>query len=393
VTGMSRARAGLIMEAVGAGLLVIACAVELGYQRPQLEMRLSLSAAAVLLVAAAVSTAVRRAQLVALGGLSLILAVSQVVRVTQKPLFNGLDIVPLLLIGCAVMLGRGATLRRRSLERERAQARSAGEEQERRRWARELHDETLQGLGAVQIVLSAATGTGQAAAIEEAINQARSLIADQITSLRHLIVELRPSALDQLGLAPALEALCQRAKVIFEPDVELVVGAGWSTVGDELSPEAQAHVYRIVQEAISNAVKHAQATRILVEIDSDDHVVNIRIRDNGRGMSQLSSIPADRPESRAMVSTGTGLPAMRERASLLDGRLVVRSTPFGGTCVDLRLRRHGDACKGCRRGMRASDEIRIRDVSPSSAPTSPPFGIDGAAGQAGVGGLTGEVEG
>jgi signal transduction histidine kinase len=351
---MSRARVGLIMEAVGAGFLVIAFAVELVHQQPQLEMRISLSAAAILIVAAALSTAVRRAQLVALGGLSLILAVSQVVRVTHEPLFNGLDIVPLLLIGCAVMLGRGAALRRRSLERERAQARSDGEEQERRRWARELHDETLQGLGAVQIVLSAATGTGQPAAIEEAINQARSLIADQITSLRHLIVELRPSALDQLGLVPALETLCRRAKVTFGPDVELVAGAGWSTVGDELSPEAQAHVYRIVQEAISNAVKHAQATGILVETDSDDHVASIRIRDNGRGMAQLSSAPANRPESRAMVSTGTGLPTMRERAHLLDGHLVVRSTPVDGTCVTLRLPRHGDACKGCRRGMRAN---------------------------------------
>jgi signal transduction histidine kinase len=349
------------MEAVGASLLVIAFAVELVHQQPRWEMRFSLGAAVVFIVAAALSTAVRRAWLAAFGGLSLILAVSQLVRMTQEPLFTGLDIVPLLLIGCAAMLGRGAVLHRRSLERERAQARSDGEEQERRRWARELHDETLQGLGAVQIVLSAATGIGQPAAIEEAINQARSLIADQITSLRHLIVELRPFALDQLGLAPALETLCRRAKVTFGPDVELVVGTGWSTAGDELSPEAQAHVYRIVQEAISNAVKHAQATRILVEIDSGDHVVSIWIRDNGRGMAQLSSAPANRPESRAMVSTGTGLPAMRERAYLLNGHLAVHSAPVDGTCVALRLPRHGDACKGCRRGVRANDEVRSRD--------------------------------
>jgi signal transduction histidine kinase len=358
VTGTLRARSGPIMEAVGAALLVIAFAVELVHQQPRWEMRFSLGAAAVLIVGAALSTGVRRARMAALGGLSLILAVSQLVRMTQEPLFNGLDIVPLSLIGCAVVLGRGAALHRRSLERERARARSDGEEQERRRWARELHDETLQGLGAVQIVLSAATATGmsQPAKIDEAISQARSLIADQITSLRHLIVELRPFALDQLGLAPALEALCQQAKVSFGPDADLVVGAGWSTVGDELSSEAQAHVYRIVQEAISNAVKHAQATQILVGIDSDDHVVDIRIKDNGRGMAQLSSASANHPESRAVVSTGTGLPAMRERAYLLDGHLVIRSNPARGTSVTLRLPRHGHACKGCRRGMRANDE-------------------------------------
>jgi signal transduction histidine kinase len=174
-------------------------------------------------------------------------------------------------------------------------------------------------------------------------------------------VELRPFALDQLGLAPALEALCRRAAVTFGPDVELVVGAGWDTAGDELSSEAQAHVYRIAQEAISNAVKHAQATRILVEINGDDHVINVTIRDNGRGMALPSSAPANGSESRAMVSTGTGLPAMRERACLLGGHLVVRSAPLDGTCVTLRLPRHGGGCKGCRTGMRANGELRGRD--------------------------------
>lgn len=172
-------------------------------------MRLSLGAAAVLIIAAALNTGVRRARLAALCGLALILAVSQLVRMAKEPLLNGLNIVPLLLIGCAAMLGRGAVARSRGLARERAQARSDGEQRERRRWARELHDETLQELVAVQIVLSTAAGSGESAAMKEAIDQARGLIANQITSLRHLIVEMRPFALDQLGLAPALETLCE----------------------------------------------------------------------------------------------------------------------------------------------------------------------------------------
>jgi two-component system sensor histidine kinase UhpB len=347
---MRRAQASSIMEAVGAALLVVAFGIEVVQQQPRWGMRLSLGAAVVFIVAATLSSVVRRAWLAALAGLSLILAVSQLVRMTQEPLFNGLDIVPLLLIGCAAMLGRSAMLRRRSLDRERAQARSDGEERERRRWARELHDETLQELGAVQIVLSAATGIGRPAAMEEAINQARSLVANQITALRHLIVELRPLALDELGLAPALETLCQRTEETFGLNVNLLVGAGWGGAGDDLSPEAQAHVYRIVQEAMNNAVKHAQATGILVELDIDDHAVDVRVSDNGRGAAQRASPLVDRLDSRALVSTGSGLPAMRERARLLDGSISVESSPGNGTCVSLRVPRQGKTGTGCRRG-------------------------------------------
>ncbi|WP_413805317.1 sensor histidine kinase [Streptomyces sp. OE57] len=329
------------MEAAGAALLVIAFAIEVLQQQPRWVMRLSLGAAVVLIIAAALNTAVRRAWLAALCGLALILAVSQLVRMTKEPLFNGLNIVPLLLIGCAIMLGRGAVARRRSLARERAQARSDGEERERRRWARELHDETLQELVAVQIVLSTAVGSGEPAAMKEAINQARGLVANQITSLRHLIVEMRPFALDQLGLAPALDTLCRRTGETFGLEVELHVGAEWSGLGDELSPEAQAHIYRIVQEALNNAVKHAQASHLLVELDSDDHAVRVAVRDNGRGTAHRASTPVNRSTLHTVVSTGTGLSAMRERGHLLNGHLTVDSTPGEGTRVSLLIPRHG----------------------------------------------------
>ncbi|WP_217561268.1 sensor histidine kinase [Streptomyces sp. GbtcB6] len=328
------------MEVTGASLLVIAFAVEVLQQQPRWVMRFSLGAAVVLIVAAALSNAVRRAWLAALCGLALILAVSQLVRMTKEPLFNGLNIVPLLLIGCAVMLGRSAVARRHSLARERAHARSDGEERERRRWARELHDETLQELVAVQLVLSAAAGTGQATAMHEAIDQAQSLITNQITSLRHLIVEMRPFALDQLGLAPALETLCRRTEDTFGLNVELRVGAEWPRLEEELSPDAQAHVYRIVQEAMNNAVKHAQANRLLVELDSDDHAISVAVRDDGRGMDPQPSAPVNRSALRTVVSTGTGLSAMRERGHLLNGHLSVGSAPDEGTCVTLLIPRH-----------------------------------------------------
>ncbi|MFJ6082832.1 sensor histidine kinase [Streptomyces sp. NPDC092369] len=338
--GGPRAKAGPITEAAGAALLVVAFAVEVLQQQPRWVMRFALGAAVVLIVAAALSNAVRRAWLAALSGLALILAVEQLVRMTKEPLFNGLNIVPLLLIGCAAMLGRGAVSRRRALARDLAQARSDGEERERRRWARELHDETLQELGAVQIVLSTAVGAGQSAATNEAINQARGLIANQITSLRHLIVEMRPFALDQFGLVAALETLCRRTEETFGLKTQLSVAAAWSGPGDELSPEAQAHVYRIVQEAVNNAVKHAEASRLLVELDSDEKAISVTVRDDGRGMAQWPADPVDRTAPRTVVSTGTGLPAMRERAHLLNGQVTVRSTAGEGVRVTLRVPHH-----------------------------------------------------
>ncbi|MEH0933825.1 sensor histidine kinase [Micromonospora psammae] len=355
-----RAKAGPVTEVTGAALLAIAFAVELLQQQPVWVMRFSLGAAVGLIIAAALSTAVRRAWLAALCGLALVLAVAQLARMTDEPLVNGLNIVPLLLIGGAAMLGRSAVSRRHSLARERAQARSDGEERERRRWARELHDDTLQELVAVQLVLASA-GTGQSAT-NEAIDQARSLIANQITSLRHLIVEMRPYALDQLGLAPALETLCRRTKEIVGLDAELRVGAEWSRLEDELSPEAQAHIYRIVQEAVNNAAKHAQARHLLVELDSDDRTISVTIRDNGRGMARQPAIPVERSELRTMVSTGTGLPAMRERGHLLNGHLTVDSAPGGGTCVTLLIPRQ------------AERRSRWREFSPS-----PVLGMPGSA--------------
>ncbi|GGT03060.1 sensor histidine kinase [Streptomyces chromofuscus] len=339
MTGTLRGKASVMaVEAAGGALLVVAFAFEVLQQQSRWGMRVALAAAVLLIIAAGLTTAVRRAWLAAMSGLALILAVAQLARLTSEPLLNGLNLLPLALIGCAAMLGRGAVSRRHSLARERAQARSDGEERERRRWARELHDDTLQQLVAVQIVLSVA-GSGESAATSEAIQQARSLIAHQITSLRHLIVEMRPLALDQLGLAPALETLCRRTKEIFGLDAELRVAAEWSRLEDELSPEAQAHIYRIVQEAVNNVVKHARATYLVVNLAGNEREINVTVRDNGCGVGETAVAPADRFTARSVLSTGTGLSAMRERSELLNGRLSVGSSPGQGTRVTLQVPR------------------------------------------------------
>ncbi|WP_127361192.1 histidine kinase [Actinacidiphila soli] len=185
-----RTRAGVLVEAAGTLLLLTALTFEVVDHSLGSEFALSLAAAVLFLAAAPLSTEARRPWLVIISGMSLVIAVALLIRYMDAPLLNGLHLVPLTLIAFAVAIGRRSTLRRRSLDREWSQARRDGEERERRRWARELHDETLQELGAVQIVLATAAASTSTGKMKEASGQARRLIGNQITSLNQEAAEL-----------------------------------------------------------------------------------------------------------------------------------------------------------------------------------------------------------
>jgi signal transduction histidine kinase len=320
------------VETAGTALLVASLALEVTDQPLDSELALSLAAAILFLAAASLSTRARRTWLAIIGGISLMLAVAGLVRVAQEPILNALHIVPLMLIAYAASTGRSSALRQQQLDRERSRARRDGEERERHRWARELHDDTLQELGAVQIVLATASASGQPAAMQHAIDQARSLISNQIASLRHLISELRPAVLDQLGLRPALETLCERTSETFGIPVEFRATPDWGRVGGGLTPEAQAHVYRIVQEAVTNAVKHAHPRHILVELECNARALGATVTDDGNGL-------ASHPGGGRSHSAGMGLCAMQERADLLDAELKICSALGVGTRVSLRVPR------------------------------------------------------
>ncbi|MGW1706245.1 sensor histidine kinase [Streptomyces sp. NPDC002206] len=349
--GPRRFRWGLALQAAGTCLLAAAVALEVTDQPLPSELALSLAAATPYLAAAPLYTAGRRTWMVVAGALALMLAVASLVRITEQPLMNTLHVLPLLLVAYTASTVRSATHRDRGLQRERVRARHDGAERERRRWARELHDDTLQELGAVQVVLSSAVADGRPEAMHSAIEQARSLVGNQITSLRHLITDLRPLVLDELGLRVALEALCRRTSETFGIRVDLRIDPQDTDISDRLTPEAQAHVYRIVQEALTNAVKHAQPTRITVGMEADRRVMTLTVADDGHGMPQP-------PDSRrwpvlrvatppASTVRGVGLSAMHERADLIDAQLTLRSIPGKGTTiilsVPLATRREGHA--------------------------------------------------
>ncbi len=197
------------------------------------------------------------------------------------------------------------------------------EERERARWARELHDGTLQGLGSVRLVLSAAREQRDLSLMGDAMDAAIEQLGEEIAQLRHLIVDLRPAELDEIGLEAALDRLATRTSARAGLPVHCHIDLAYER-GDEsrrLSEETETAVYRIVQEALHNVVKHAGATVVDVQVTERGGAVSVTVTDDGSGM-------------RA-ADPGIGIAGMRERAALLGGTLRLDASPGGGTVVDL----------------------------------------------------------
>jgi signal transduction histidine kinase len=207
---------------------------------------------------------------------------------------------------------------------ERHRQRVAAAEAERGRWARELHDETLQALGNLRLVLSSARRSHDPGALAEAVDQALEQLGVDITSLRSLITDLRPGALDQLGLEPALLALVERVRRTgLEVECQIELAGEHDRHSDRLVPELEVGVYRIVQEALTNAVKHGGAGNARLQVIERDRQVSVLVSDDGQGFD---------PTARA---AGFGLMGMRERSELLSAHLSVQSAVGTGTVIRL----------------------------------------------------------
>jgi signal transduction histidine kinase len=196
-------------------------------------------------------------------------------------------------------------------------------ERERQHWAQELHDETLQGLAAIRISLATALQSGEqdrAQKLEAAATETVDRLESQINDLSRLINDLRPAALERLGLERAIEALAEEsaARNGLEVTAEVDIAA-------KLSGEEERVVYRLVQEALNNVVKHAGASKVDLSAKWSEHEVQIAVADDGRGFDP------------AAAASGHGLRGMRERVESLGGEIVVDSTPDTGTRVTARL--------------------------------------------------------
>jgi signal transduction histidine kinase len=199
-------------------------------------------------------------------------------------------------------------------------------EQERKRWARDLHDETLQGLAALRVLLGNALRQDSEEDMRSGVTAAMDQIRGEVHKLRALIAELRPAALDEIGLRAAVEALVEQTAA----NQGLAIAAEISLVSDEngprLAPEVESTAYRIVQEALTNVAKHAGASHVELRVVEGAGQLDISIRDDGAGFEQ--SAPR----------TGFGLTGMYERVELLGGSLALESSPAGlGTLVRASL--------------------------------------------------------
>ena len=191
------------------------------------------------------------------------------------------------------------------------------QELERRRLSRELHDQTGQELTSVLLGLKAVEEAKNQAEHAEALAAVREQVLETLRDVRRLAVELRPKALDDFGLTPALERLRDTFAEQTGMRVELE-----SRIRERLPADVETALYRIVQEALTNIVKHAQASIISIVLARQTGAVTVLIEDDGRGFTRGDG-----------SGDGLGLLGMGERLALLGGKLRIESTPGSGTTI------------------------------------------------------------
>jgi signal transduction histidine kinase len=228
----------------------------------------------------------------------------------------------------------------RSVEIERLRYGMEARERERTRWAREIHDESIQGMGALRLKLANARDVDDPTALHETVNAVLEGLGHEIDGLRHLITELRPAALDDLGLAAALEALARRAQAIdglevkTEIDLGPEAGAGEDPTGTRrLDAELESTIYRIMQEALTNVSRHAQATKAVVSISERNGMLYASVTDDGQGLPDAGRLG---PRGDGLEG-GFGMSGMRERAELVGGELEFLPAPGKGTIAQLAV--------------------------------------------------------
>ena len=205
----------------------------------------------------------------------------------------------------------------------------AAQEDERKRVARELHDETGQKLSAVIMGLGAAADAlsrGAPGGVD-ILTDTREVAVETLEGIRQLILGLRPSVLDDLGLASALRRIAEELSKLSSMDIQVTVDG----LDECLPPEAEIVLFRILQEGMNNAVRHSKARRAVVHVARNGSEVSARVEDDGVGFEP------DRVTAHVESGCGLGLIGMQERASLLGGEVKVDSGPGRGTRLHVRL--------------------------------------------------------
>ncbi|MGC8780434.1 MAG: histidine kinase [Anaerolineae bacterium] len=210
------------------------------------------------------------------------------------------------------------------------------QEAERRRVARELHDEVGQALTAVKINLQALEQQGAQPQLAGRLQDSIAVVERALQQVRNISLDLRPSLLDDLGLVPALrwyvDSQARRAGL----------AARFTAMPADLrlAPHLETHCFRVAQEAITNVIRHAHATQMDVSLDSTGHGVRLIVRDNGVGFNVAQAL------EQSMHGKSMGLSGLRERAALIGGRVDIFSKKGHGTEVRAWFPAEPDAAAG-----------------------------------------------
>ena len=220
-------------------------------------------------------------------------------------------------------LGRKEEMRARLLEQV-----ITAQEDERKRIARELHDETSQALTSLMVGLKVLEQRPDLVEDKEALADLRALTAKTLDAVHDLSLQLRPSVLDDLGLVPALERLVTEFGRTHGIPVALETNL---RTGGRLPPAMETTLYRIGQEALTNVARHASASLASLVLERRAGVVTLILEDDGQGFDVANPLTGGR-DGRSL-----GIFGMRERATLLGGTLTIESTPGAGTTVFVEI--------------------------------------------------------
>jgi signal transduction histidine kinase len=224
----------------------------------------------------------------------------------------------------------------------------AAQEEERKRIARELHDEISQSLTALLYEAEAGLELSHGVAVKKRLQSIYDLTQHSLDNIHNLIFDLRPSMLDQLGLVPAVRWM---AKNRLEPrgmrvivEIASVTGALESELGlQRLSPEIETALFRVIQEAINNIARHSAARNVDIQLELDGESASINIEDDGIGFNpaEMSAASAEMAGGEAPKISesgrGLGLAGMQERIELLRGELEIDAAPGAGTRIHMRV--------------------------------------------------------
>jgi signal transduction histidine kinase len=202
------------------------------------------------------------------------------------------------------------------------------QEAERKRIARELHDDTGQALTSILVRLRLLEKTAEDEAVRRNVGELRELTGNALDSVRRMAVDLRPAALDDLGLVPALHSYADK----YSNSWPISVTFSAEGLKKRLPPNVELVLYRIVQEALTNVAKHSGARCVEVKLRRRSNTVTVTVVDDGGGFDMRDVMRTE--------GSGLGLFGMRERLALIGGAVEIQSAPGRGTTVIARVPLH-----------------------------------------------------